>query len=521
MNKDISVERRNSTVWLMTSGYYSFNSNATVGTIAKKAAKMVVDNYPEFFGDNLEKAQKYIEDKDMSVSYIDKDENGKYPKREAKDVIDAAASVVREDLARFFTDSNTIEDNHIDNPPEQTVEVDNQATDSDNNMAKIDFGFGTPFDPDQINKEMAEQFDPSNPARAFLQQTPEFQQPISQVIPEQPSMDYYVQSPYQCQPQQPVMQQPLNYNPHQVIPNYTPSQPVIHKVDEAPKPKKTPPAEDKVDHNLEKIQIDDLKKPPVVKQQPEIIKPLEPVAPIDNSVTNMYDNTEIANKYTKIPLLEIQAIANLNSCSVKFEEYPHEGIISVATFDHMVGQPVAPKSFCIDTGMIIDKRAKLIATNPVFNADLMLEQAPIYELFSSAPNNNKKVLDTKMINDIFVAGLLNVTKKEMYSEHYKALNMKLALITLPTKGLNKEERNSLQDYIVKMDHDGYFDKAIQMAPGSRFVFIVKQLAKNALADFVLVNQGVPRFYGTEPLNVIPVIIESKAGKISIRTAGQH
>ena len=522
MSREITTERINDTVWMMTSGYYSFNANATVGTIAKKAAKMVIDNYPDFFGNNLEKAQKYIEDKDMTVSFIDKDENGNYPKREAKDVIDAAVSVVKEDLARFFIDPEAPIEEKNEEVSEQNVEVDNNATDSDNNMAKIDFGFGTPFNPEEINKEMAEQFDPSNPARVFLQQTSEFQQPMPQVMPEQPPMGYYGHSPYQpMYSQQPVIQQNPNYNPQQVAPNYTPSQSVIHKVDEAPKPKKAPPAEDKVEHNLEKIQIDNLKKPPVVKQQPEIIQLLEPVAPVDNTVTNMYDNTEIANKYTKIPLLEIQAIANLNSCSVKFEEYPHEGIISVSTFDHMVGQPVAPKSFCIDTGMIIDKRAKLIGTNPVFNAELMLEQAPIYELFSNSPNSNKKVLDTKMINDIFVAGLLNVTKKEMYSENYKALNMKLALITLPTKGLNKEERNSLQDYIVKMDQDGYLDKAIQMAPGSRFVFVAKQLAKNALADFILVNQGVPRFYGTEPLKVMPIIIESKAGKISIRTAGQQ
>lgn len=516
--KEITTERMNSTVWLMTSGYYSFNSNATVGTIAKKASKMVVDNYPEFFGNNLERVQKHIEDKDMTVSFIDKDENGNYPIRDARDVIEAAASVVREDLAKFFIDPDAPVEDHPteDVHEEQTVEVDNQATDSDNNMAKIDFGFGTPFDPEQINKEMAEQFDPSNPARAFIQKPTEFQQPIPQVIPEQ--YGYYNPPVYN---QQPIVNPNPNYNPQQAVPNYAPPQPVIHKVDEAPKPKKAPPAEDKVDHNLEKIQIDGLKKPPVVKQQPEIIQTLEPAAPVDNTVVNMYDNSEIANKYTKIPLLEIQAIANLNSCSVKFEEYPHEGIIAVSTFDHMVGQPVAPKSFCIDTGMIIDKRAKLIATNPVFNAETMLEQAPMYELFTNSSNGNKKVLDTKMINDFFVAGVLNVTKKEMYSESYKALNMKLALITLPTKGLNKEERNSLQDYIVKMDQDGYFDKAIQMAPGSRFVFVAKQLAKNALADFILINQGVPRFYGTEPLKVMPVIIESKAGKISIRTAGQQ
>ena len=513
--KEITSEKRDHFIKRAVEWNYMWSQNHSDEAIVSDAQNMVVNDHPELFVGKLNEAMNFVKSAVVDpASEVKKNDEV----REYDSFVEKIASAVLSNLSPFMIETKYEKEPEpvVDEVPayeetEQTVEVNNQATDSDNNMAKIDFGFGTTFDPDQINKEMAEQFDPSNPARAFLQQPAEFQQPIPQMIPEQ-------QPPVFFNPMM-IFQPMANPVPQQPAP--IPPQPVIHKVDEAPKPKKAPPAEDKVDHDLEKIQIDNLKKPPIVKQQPEIIKSLEPVAPVDNTVVNMYDNTEIANKYTKIPLLEIQAIANMNACSVKFEEYPHEGIISVATFDHMVGQPVAPKSFCIDTGMIIDKRAKLIGTNPVFNAETMLEQAPMYELFTSASNGNKKVLDTKMINDIFVAGLLNVTKKEMYSESYKALNMKLALITLPTKGLNKEERNSLQDYVVKMDQDGYLDKAIQMAPGSRFVFVAKQLAKNALADFILVNQGVPRFYGTEPLKVMPVIIESKAGKITIRTAVQQ
>lgn len=519
--KEITSEKRDHFIKRAVEWTHMWAHNSSDEAIVANAQNMVVNDHPELFVGKLNEAMEFVNSIVVDpASAVKKNDEV----REYDSFIEKMASTVLSNLSPFMIETKYEKEPEpvVNEVPayEETVEVNNQATDSDNNMAKIDFGFGTAFDPDQINKEMAEQFDPSNPARAFLQQPTEFQQPMPQAIPQQPIIN-------QMMPPMgfvnPMMPQQLMMHPQGVCadPNcachQANPQPVIHKVDETPKPKKMPPAEDKVDHNLENIQINDLKKPPIVKQQPEIIQPLEPVPPTNNTVQNMYDNTEIANKYTKIPLLEIQGIANQNACSVKFEEYPAEGIISVATFDHMVGQPVPQKSFCIDTGMIIDKRAKLIMTNPVFTQEVMLEQAPMYELTVSTSGGNKKGLDAKLINDIFTAGYLNVTKKEMYSENYKALNQKLALITLPTKGLNKEERNSLQDYVVKMDQEGYLDKAIQMAPGSRFVFIAKQLNKNALADFVLINQGVPRFYGTEPLQVLPVIIESKSGKIEIRT----
>ena len=95
------------------------------------------------------------------------------------------------------------------------------------------------------------------------------------------------------------------------------------------------------------------------------------------------------------------------------------------------------------------------------------------------------------------------------------------MISLPTKGLNKEERNALQSFIVKMDQDGYLDKAISMAPGSRFTFLNSVIDKQNLGTFVLVNERVPLFYGTKALNVTPVIIESNNGKVTIRSDGTH
>lgn len=351
-----------------------------------------------------------------------------------------------------------------------------------NNMAVINMGTGIIFDTDQVNNSLNQggiPYDPSNPARHMIQQQ----------IPPQPT---------QIPPNPMLFQQP------------------VHKVDEPPKQPKPKPAEDNIGVNIPDMNIDSMKVPPVVKQAPEIIQSIPQAEPIDNTVSNLFDNSVIIDKFPKVPLKRIQEIANQNSCTVKYDENPHIGLISVMTFDHIQNRYVPEKSFVIDTGMIIDKRIKFFAHNPTFNRELMLEFAPVYELLTSE-SNGRKTLDEKMINDVFVAGHANISKKEMYTESYKKLNTKVALISLPTKGLNKEERVSLQNYVIKMDQDGYFDSAIKMSPGSRFVFLTKQLDRNNLSDFTLVNEGVPAFYGTIPFNVTPIIIESKGGQVNIRS----
>ena len=141
----------------------------------------------------------------------------------------------------------------------------------------------------------------------------------------------------------------------------------------------------------------------------------------------------------------------------------------------------------------------------------------IPDVFNTVGNKShaKKVLDEKLFNDIFYGGLMNISKRPMYSKSYKDLNLKLALITLPTRGLNAEERSSLQEYVIKMDNDGYLDKALSYAPGSRFVFAGNKLDKDHLSSFTLINEGVPAFYGALYTPVNPVKIISKDGQIEI------
>lgn len=300
-----------------------------------------------------------------------------------------------------------------------------------------------------------------------------------------------------------------------------PPPPGLHRVDNPVKKSPVPPPSvDPVETDLSKVNFNGFMKPPVQAQKPEYIQsiPHPETAPEQNQqVGNTVNNSEIIRKYPKLYLGHIERLANANDCSVFFEEYPVEGIISVTVLDSQ--DKVMPwKSFCIDSGRIIDHRVKLIGGNPKFDMTRIIEKMPFYELFTGS--HKGKILDTRMLEDIFQAGLENITKKKMYRKEFQDLNLKLALITLPTSFLNSEARKSLEDYLMKMDRDGYFDKAISMSPGSRFVFNTKRLDTKHLSRFTLINEGVPMYYGGPvPENLVPIIIESNDGKIDIRTNG--
>ena len=414
---------------------------------------------------------------------------------------------------------------------DDVTEVDEMPNNANTNMgsgnAKIDLGTGMIFDPDSINEEVAAEFDPSNPARAFIQQTGPFAQdggammpgqvtgyipnPIGAPIPQQmmipaTSVPQQVLFPQQMVPQQPVITQP-------------PVKP-IHKVDEPPKQPVKVAEPDKVEVDLNKVDIDDLKKDPSVQKKPEFIQPMQAPAPgsvaSNQTRENLYDNSAMIAKFNKIPLKEIEEIAAKNGVDIIFEESPHVGLISVIAVNPDKST-INPKCFTIDTGFIIDKRVKLIDACPRINQNTILENGEFYEVFNTVGNKShaKKVLDEKLFNDIFYGGLMNISKRPMYSKSYKDLNLKLALITLPTRGLNAEERSSLQEYVIKMDNDGYLDKALSYAPGSRFVFAGNKLDKDHLSSFTLINEGVPAFYGALYTPVNPVKIISKDGQIEI------
>lgn len=423
----------------------------------------------------------------------------------------------------------------------ETKPDDQQSDMSQGRQPVINLGTGVVFDPNKINQEIAHEIDPSNPARVMLQQNQEqyaqqqMMQPIQQA-PMMPSM------PQQMPPQfdmNPMMQRsicqcgdpncPGSHNGDIVIPMGDKIR-VLHRIDEPAKKKAVPNVAkpDNVDVNLKGVDMTDgMIAPKPAKGSYDIIQPLPEGEPIDQALEkNAVDNSPLIAKIDKVPLQVIEKIANQNGHSVAFYEYPNEGIICVVTYGSD-GKAVYPKSFCIDTGKIIDARVKLNTNCPILPnvspENIVIEYGKFYELFVIDPKSHKKVLDEQLLNDMFSAGYLNIKKRSMYSDEYIALNRKLALITIPTKGLNKEQRNAVQSFLIEnLDKTGYLDLAIEKTPGGcRFAFLDDVLNKNDLANFTLVNEGVPMFYGAEKPKVVPTVIKVTNGIVSVKANGEE
>ena len=141
-----------------------------------------------------------------------------------------------------------------------------------------------------------------------------------------------------------------------------------------------------------------------------------PVSDVPALERNSVDNSEMIKKYPKVPLQEIEKIANENGCNIHFDEIDgRNGIILVDVADE--GNNLRPeKGFTIDVGNIIDRRLKLYPVSLTIDPYSPLEVYPAYELMYSDKNNhNKTVLDRKLIADIMIAGIGNIQKRSMYS----------------------------------------------------------------------------------------------------------
>ena len=398
---------------------------------------------------------------------------------------------------------------------------------------------GAVIDPNKINQGIAEEVDPSNPARVLIQQNQQppipniagGQQPVFNQQAQMMPADIGVFTSGTAQQQMGnicACGDPNCPGGHGdiVIPMGDKIR-VLHRIDEKPKEKPPVAKPDNVDVELKDVDMTKgmvASKPKTTK--PEFIEPLPHGEPINPALEkNAVDNSPLIAKVDKVPLDAIQKIANDNGHSVAFYEYPNEGIISVITYG-INGNAVYPKSFCIDLGHVIDARVKLITNCPILpNNDpyaQMIEFGKFYELFVIDPKSHKKVLDTQLLNDMFSAGYMNIKKRPMYTDEYLALNRKLALISIPTKGLNKEQRNAVQTFLIdSLDKTGYLDLAISKTPnGCRFVFLDKELNKKNLANFTLINEGVPKFYGTQAQPVVPTVIKVTNGVVTVKANGE-
>ena len=298
-----------------------------------------------------------------------------------------------------------------------------------------------------------------------------------------------------------------------------------HKVDNPPPAKKEVKKADadNVDVDLSALHGVETNPPKPPKQWPDSVSAKLPnPGPVEQAPTMpVFDNTAVTNKPNCRYLAEIEKLAL--ECGVQIQMLQRvgvngseSGLISCVVYTPESDKPNPYKGFTIDTGMIIDKRAK------VFPAILTTgyEDVPAFPVLIPDPNNkeggkSKNILNVQLFRDIFTGGvqmLNNATS--MYTPDFMELNKSIALITMPTQNMNKETRIKVRDRLMAAMKAGVFKEVHKVDEYSRFVFKHYDKKDNS---FVLSNSGVPYRFGGVPQNQKNIeIIFASDGKTRIK-----
>lgn len=273
------------------------------------------------------------------------------------------------------------------------------------------------------------------------------------------------------------------------VDNPTPAKPATKKKAEA----------DNVNVALDAISVETTPRPP--KELPEgIVSALPQAQPIEEEPAKpLYDNTAITSKYTymgKIEKLALEHGAQIQMTKKLTPNGEDSGLINCFVYTPESYKPNIAKCFTIDTGSIIDHRAKLF---PII-IESGYECYPCYPVLVPKDTDDgrkgKNVLNEKMFNDIFVGGVQMLPNRFMYTPELVRLNQYVALITMPTNNMNKETRTIVRDRLLRAVNEGVFEEALKHDPYSRFRFVPGKYNKKTL-EFTLSNKGVPyRFGGT-------------------------
>ena len=261
-----------------------------------------------------------------------------------------------------------------------------------------------------------------------------------------------------------------------------------HKVDipVQPKPEIKKAEPDNANVDLDKIQFDvEPPKPP--KQTPDVINNeitnAEPTAQIPK-----YDNSVVISQYEFLGEIEKIAV----ECNAQIRMVPRirsnneqTGLITCIVYTTDPNVPTYKKCFTIDTGVIIDRRKKVLAGV----AEYGYEDMKAYEIYIPDKNpKSKKIINKKLFTELFIGGVDAITEKPLYTHDYMELNKKVALITLPTNIMNRETRQAVTGRLMAAYKAGVFDAALKDNPYARFRF--KNYKKDT-QEFTLTTQGVP------------------------------
>lgn len=178
------------------------------------------------------------------------------------------------------------------------------------------------------------------------------------------------------------------------------------------------------------------------------------VDPRQRVFTPVEQQQQFTAAFSKYPFVEeIVKIANSNGyfCSAEkiLDAAGHDVLIYIRTFNSQAFLP--DKSFIIDLGYVIDKR---LAIWPCAQADgsfHYLEDCPIgYALMT---RDDK--LNASFISDVIKYGFHGLNQKvetenRLYKERMTITNRVINLITLPDKGISKDQRNIVRGACIRM-----------------------------------------------------------------------
>lgn len=273
-----------------------------------------------------------------------------------------------------------------------------------------------------------------------------------------------------------------------------------HKVDNPQPPKQKPvkAEEDNVNVDLSNIHVDvNPAKPP--KQWPDSVNNPLPNPEVTIELPKpAFDNSALKAKFKYLE--DVENIALQNGVQVLFTERPGSdgnpsGLIECASYTTS-SEPNLFKCFTIDTGVLIDRRAKVIPAVLVGgNAYEDYQMYPVHvKTDDQKGGKSKNEVNNKLFDDIFKGGINNINTKGMYTQDYLELNKVVALSTMPTNNMNSETRKAARDRLLEAMKTGVFENALKMAPNSRFMFKPGSYDKKT-GSFVLTNVGVPFRFG--------------------------
>ena len=320
------------------------------------------------------------------------------------------------------------------------------------------------------------------------------------------------QAPPQVQPQQqyghpmssPFVQQMANNFAAQMHPGQG-----RHKVDvqEPPKPPVQKAEPDNVQVDLSNMTPLEVNPPKPPKEWPEVVaQPVPQAEHVKTELEPKFDNSQITSSLRYMADIEKVALNLGYQVQMVQRTGPDgnpDGMIAVYTYMDGSPNPIMQKAFTIDTGVIIDRRAKMFPVTLNYGYE-KFQAYPVLVPVPDSKGKKKNMFNQKLFEDFFRGGIQMLDEKDgMFTPDYRELNENVSLITMPTAHMNGEIRRTIRDRLLAAMKAGVFEQAKRIEPNSRFRF---ENYDKKTGEYILTNVGVPVAYDGPVVSKIPVKI---------------